>query len=93
MTTRKNAVYASPNAEHTPAPERCITVAISLFKNASRFEWFLEKATEIGIQTIIPLLCERTEREHFRYDRMVGHSHQRYAAKSAKLAACICTNR
>lgn len=59
-------------SQHTPAPERSITVAISLLKNASRFEWFLEKATEIGIQTIIPLLCERTEREHFRYDRMVS---------------------
>jgi 16S rRNA (uracil1498-N3)-methyltransferase len=57
-------------AQHTPAPERTITVAISLLKNASRFEWFLEKAAEIGIQRIIPLLCERTEREHFRYDRM-----------------------
>jgi 16S rRNA (uracil1498-N3)-methyltransferase len=56
--------------QFTPAPERRITVAISLLKNASRFEWFLEKATEIGIQTIIPLLCERTEREHFRHDRM-----------------------
>ena len=57
-------------AQHTPAPDRKITIAISLLKNASRFEWFLEKATEIGIQSIIPLLCERTEREHFRYDRM-----------------------
>jgi 16S rRNA (uracil1498-N3)-methyltransferase len=58
------------HAQHTPAPDRHITMAISLLKNASRFEWFLEKATEIGIQSIIPLLCERTEREHFRYDRM-----------------------
>jgi 16S rRNA (uracil1498-N3)-methyltransferase len=57
-------------AQHTPAPSRQITIAISLLKNASRFEWFLEKATEIGVQTIIPLLCERTEREHFRHDRM-----------------------
>ena len=52
--------------------KRKICVAISLLKNASRFEWFLEKATEIGVQEIIPLLCERTERQHFRYDRMQG---------------------
>jgi 16S rRNA (uracil1498-N3)-methyltransferase len=57
-------------AQHTPAPGRQIVIAISLLKNTSRFEWFLEKATEIGVQTIIPLLCERTEREHFRHDRM-----------------------
>jgi len=45
-------------------------IAISLVKNASRFEWFLEKATEIGVTEIIPLLCHRTERQHFRFDRM-----------------------
>jgi 16S rRNA (uracil1498-N3)-methyltransferase len=58
--------------KYTPPAPRHITIAISLLKNASRFEWFLEKATEIGVQAIIPLLCERTEREHFRYDRMKG---------------------
>ena len=46
------------------------TIAISLVKNNSRFEWFLEKATEIGVTEIIPLLCQRTEKQHFRYDRM-----------------------
>lgn len=47
-----------------------ITIAISLIKNNSRFEWFLEKATEIGVSEIIPLLCERTEKQNFRHDRM-----------------------
>lgn len=49
-----------------------ITLAVSLVKNSSRFEWFLEKATEIGINQIIPLLCSRTEKEKFRWDRMNG---------------------
>lgn len=49
---------------------RKISVAISLIKNTSRFEWFLEKATEIGVSEIIPLLCERTEKQHFRLNRM-----------------------
>src|SRR4051812_38723506 len=49
---------------------RKISIAISLLKKESRFEWFLEKATEIGISEIIPLSCERTERQHFRFDRM-----------------------
>jgi 16S rRNA (uracil1498-N3)-methyltransferase len=49
-----------------------ITIAVSLIKNASRFEWFLEKATEIGIGEIIPLLCERTEKEKFRFERLNG---------------------
>jgi 16S rRNA (uracil1498-N3)-methyltransferase len=47
-----------------------VCVSISLLKNASRFEWILEKATEIGVTEIIPLLCDRTEKQHFRYDRM-----------------------
>jgi 16S rRNA (uracil1498-N3)-methyltransferase len=51
---------------------RNITVGISLLKNANRFEWFLEKATEIGINEIIPLICERTEKEKFRQERMQG---------------------
>lgn len=49
-----------------------VTIAISIVKNASRFEWFLEKATEIGVSEIIPLLCERTEKEKFRHERMQG---------------------
>jgi 16S rRNA (uracil1498-N3)-methyltransferase len=47
-----------------------VAIAISLVKNAARFEWFLEKATEIGVSEIIPLLCARTEKEKFRHDRL-----------------------
>jgi 16S rRNA (uracil1498-N3)-methyltransferase len=48
--------------------ETCI--GISILKNANRFEWFLEKATELGISRIIPMICDRTEKQHFRFDRM-----------------------
>ena len=47
-----------------------ITIAISLIKNSSRFDWFLEKATEIGVTEIIPLVCERTEKTTFKTERM-----------------------
>jgi len=53
-----------------PADPRRITIAISLLKNSNRFEWFLEKVTEIGVQEIIPLICERTEKQKFREERM-----------------------
>jgi 16S rRNA (uracil1498-N3)-methyltransferase len=46
------------DSRFTPPDSRKITVAISLLKNSSRFEWFLEKATEIGIHEIIPLICK-----------------------------------
>jgi 16S rRNA (uracil1498-N3)-methyltransferase len=53
-----------------PRTGRKTSIAISLLKNANRFEWFLEKATELGITEIIPLICDRTEKQHFRFDRM-----------------------
>jgi len=55
------------NLPHRPAN---VSIAISLVKNISRFEWFLEKASEIGVTEIIPLVCHRTEKTHFRYERM-----------------------
>lgn len=54
----------------SPQPLKQVSIAISLLKNTNRFEWFLEKATEIGVSEIIPLICERTEKEKFRHDRM-----------------------
>lgn len=67
---RKNAevqlINKSANAKPTPK----VSIGISLIKNASRFEWFLEKATEIGVSEIIPVICGRTEKQYFRYDRM-----------------------
>ncbi len=58
-------VSIEKEGERTPK----ISIAISLIKNAARFEWFLEKATEIGMNEIIPIICERTEKEKFRGDR------------------------
>ena len=60
------------DTEHKAQDSRKVTIAISLLKNTSRFEWFLEKATEVGVSEIIPLICERTEKQKFRYDRMKG---------------------
>lgn len=53
-----------------PPPANPVAIAISPLKNASRFEWFLEKATEIGVGTLIPLVCDRTERTSMRPDRL-----------------------
>ena len=39
-------------------------------KNIDRFEWFVEKATETGIDEITPLLCERSERKHINVERL-----------------------
>lgn len=58
------------SVEFLPPPERRVTLAISPLKNASRFEWFLEKATEIGVAEIIPLMTDRTGRQHLRAERL-----------------------
>jgi 16S rRNA (uracil1498-N3)-methyltransferase len=54
------------------APARRVQIALSLLKNTARFEWFLEKATEIGVSEIIPLKCAHTEKQQFRMERMQG---------------------
>lgn len=45
-------------------------LAIAPTKNIERFEWFLEKATEIGIDEITPLLCEHSERKSVNPERL-----------------------
>jgi len=47
-----------------------IHIAIAPTKNITRFEWFLEKATEIGIDEITPLLTENSERKTIKHDRL-----------------------
>jgi 16S rRNA (uracil1498-N3)-methyltransferase len=64
------AVTIAESLLQSSGTRRKAGIAISPVKNSSRFEWFLEKATELGVTDIYPLLCSRTEREHFRYDRM-----------------------
>ncbi|HJB85206.1 MAG TPA: 16S rRNA (uracil(1498)-N(3))-methyltransferase [Candidatus Alistipes merdigallinarum] len=48
-----------------------LCVAIAPTKNTDRLEWFVEKATEIGIDRIIPLLTEHSERRVLKSDRLM----------------------
>lgn len=45
-------------------------IAVAPTKNIDRIEWFLEKATEIGIDEITPLLCKRSERDVVKTERL-----------------------
>lgn len=67
---KKHCLVRISDKLQKPQDPRRITVALSLLKNNNRFEWFLEKATELGIGEIIPLKCSRTEKQQFRKDRM-----------------------
>ncbi len=44
-------------------------LAVAPTKMNERYEWFLEKATEIGIQEITPIICEHSERKVVKNDR------------------------
>jgi len=44
-------------------------IAIAPTKNMDRFEWFLEKATEIGIDEITPIICTHSERKKIKTER------------------------
>ena len=47
----------------SPEPKFRLHLAVAPTKMNDRFEWFLEKATEIGIQEITPVFCDRSERK------------------------------
>ncbi|MGB1448320.1 MAG: 16S rRNA (uracil(1498)-N(3))-methyltransferase [Flavobacteriaceae bacterium] len=53
-----------------PQPKVHLHLAIAPTKNIGRMEWFLEKATEIGIQEITPLLCDHSERKVIKPERL-----------------------
>jgi len=46
-----------------------IHIAVAPTKNIKRFEWFLEKATEMGIDEITPIITEHSERRDMKVER------------------------
>ena len=46
-----------------------LTMAVAPTKNIDRFEWFLEKATEVGVSHIVPIECDHSERRTIKHDR------------------------
>ncbi len=54
--------------EDSPLPYQ-LHIGIAPTKSSDRFEYFLEKATEIGITEITPLLCENSERKRLNIKR------------------------
>ena len=59
-------------AEHHNWEQRSygLTVAVAPTKNIDRIEWFVEKATECGIDRIIPTLCDHSERKIIKGERL-----------------------
>lgn len=55
--------------EKQEAPKFRLHLVVAPTKMNERYEWFLEKATEIGIQEITPIICEHSERKVIKTDR------------------------
>lgn len=76
----------------TPLPYR-LHMAVAPTKNNDRFEWFLEKATEIGIDTITPIICDHSERKIIkpeRFERIIESAmKQSLKAYKPNLAAAV----
>ena len=47
-----------------------LTMAVSPTKNIDRYEWFLEKATEMGVDVIVPVIGEHSERKIIKPERL-----------------------
>ncbi|GAA0885162.1 16S rRNA (uracil(1498)-N(3))-methyltransferase [Sphingobacterium siyangense subsp. cladoniae] len=56
--------------EEFQRPKYHLHIAVGPTKNIDRIEWFLEKATEVGIQEITPVICEHSERKEVKLDRL-----------------------
>ncbi len=55
--------------EKTPLPKYQLHLAVAPTKMNDRYEWFLEKATELGISEITPIICDHSERKFVKTDR------------------------
>ncbi|NDI98849.1 16S rRNA (uracil(1498)-N(3))-methyltransferase [Flavobacterium sp. LaA7.5] len=65
---KKCLVSITAEAKSEPLPYY-LHLAVAPTKMNERYEWFLEKATEIGISEITPLICEHSERTIFKAER------------------------
>jgi 16S rRNA (uracil1498-N3)-methyltransferase len=67
----KNCLVQTIDKEFIKKPNYSLHMAIAPTKMNDRFEWFLEKATEIGVDTITPILCDHSERKVIKKDRFI----------------------
>lgn len=67
---KKHCIARVQEQTETPPPATRLHLAVAPTKNIERFEWLIEKAVEIGVSDITPLLCRHSERTVVRHDRL-----------------------
>lgn len=69
IADQKNCVVSIENSEFKKPTDYKLHLAVAPTKMNDRYEWFLEKATEIGITSITPIFCDHSERKNVKLDR------------------------
>ena len=65
----KKCIVNITDSELQPPPKYKLHMAVAPTKMNERYEWFLEKATEIGIHEITPVICKHSERKQIKASR------------------------
>jgi len=69
IADQKNCIASIISSEVKPKKTYNLHLAVAPTKMNDRYEWFLEKATEIGIDSITPIFCENSERRIIKAER------------------------
>jgi 16S rRNA (uracil1498-N3)-methyltransferase len=69
IADQKNCVIEIMSHEFQEPKSYKLHLAVAPTKMNDRYEWFLEKATEIGIDTITPIICDHSERKVIKVER------------------------
>lgn len=67
---KKIMVHVNNMLSHPTKDAQNLRIAIAPTKNIDRFEYFLEKSTEIGVGEFIPILCENSERKVIKKEKL-----------------------
>lgn len=70
VADKKNCEYKIIQSTQFEESKPKIHIAIAPTKNMDRYEWFAEKAVEIGVSEITPILTENSERKKLKLDRL-----------------------
>ena len=70
VINKNNTELKITNSKKESKTKFHINIAVAPTKNNDRIEWFIEKSTEIGINTISTILCEKSERKIIKMDRL-----------------------
>ena len=66
---KKQCVFDVLEKQTLPQRKVQLTMAVSPTRQIDRFEWFLEKATELGVERIVPLITHHSERKVIKTER------------------------